>query len=173
MTLEQLNALPADEAARTLKACGGSSRWVTALLTRRPFASRDELLSTADAAWRELGPNDWREAIAGHPRIGERASTHADERSKAWSVEEQSGAAATDAWLRLELVRANSDYEARFGHTFIVFASGKAAEEMLNICRARMANSAEKELAVVGEELRKIAHARLEKLLGATEAARP
>lgn len=173
MTLEQLNALSADEAERTLQACGESSRWVTAMLARRPFASRDELLSSADDAWRELGPNDWREAIAGHPRIGERASTHADDRSKAWSVEEQSGAAATDAWLRLELVRANSDYEARFGHTFIVFASGMAAEEMLNICRARMANNAEKELAVVGEELRKIARARLEKLLGATEGARP
>jgi 2-oxo-4-hydroxy-4-carboxy-5-ureidoimidazoline decarboxylase len=172
VTLEQLNALPADEAARTLKACGGSSRWVTALLARRPFASREELLSSADAAWRELAPNDWREAIAGHPRIGERASTHADERSKAWSAEEQSGAAATDAWLRVELARANSEYEARFGHTFIVYASGKAAEEILNICRARMANSAEKELVVIGEELRKIARARLEKLLGATEGAR-
>jgi 2-oxo-4-hydroxy-4-carboxy-5-ureidoimidazoline decarboxylase len=172
VTLEQLNALPADEAERTLKACGGSSRWVTALLARRPFASREELLSSADAAWRELAPNDWREAIAGHPRIGERASTYADERSKAWSAEEQSGAAATDAWLRVELARANSEYEARFGHTFIVYASGKAAEEILNICRARMANSAEKELVVIGEELRKIARARLEKLLGATEGAR-
>ena len=146
---------------------------MTALLARRPFASREELLSSADAAWRELGPNDWREAIAAHPRIGERASSHADERSKAWSAEEQSGVAATDAWLRLELARANADYEARFGHIFIVFASGKEAEEMLNICRARMANSAEKELAVVAEELRKIACARLEKLLGATEGAQP
>ncbi len=136
------------------------------MLERRPFPSREALLDAADAAWRELGPNDWREAIAGHPRIGEGSSAHADEQSKAWSAQEQSGVAATDAWLRLELVRANNEYEARFGHIFIVYAPGKSAEDVLSICRARMANNADKELAVVGAELRKIARTRLEKLLG-------
>lgn len=166
MTLAELNTLPADEAARALKACGGSSRWVSALLQRRPFASLDALLGAADAAWRELGPNDWREAIAGHPRIGQRSPVQADDRSAAWSAQEQSDAAVMDGWLRLELVRANNEYEARFGHTFVVHATGKSGEEMLSICRARMGNSAHKELQVTGDELRKIARTRLQKLLG-------
>jgi 2-oxo-4-hydroxy-4-carboxy-5-ureidoimidazoline decarboxylase len=169
VTLDDFNSMAADAAARALSECAGSSRWVNALIQQRPFASPAALFAAADAEWRKLGPNDWREAMAAHPRIGERAGVHASAQSKAWSSEEQSGAAVDDGWLKLELMRMNNEYEARFGHTFIVFATGKNAEEMLQICRARMGNSAERELAIVGEELRKIARKRLEKLFGATE----
>lgn len=170
MTLDELNALSADEAARTFQACAASSRWVAAMLERRPFASREALLMAADAAWRELGPNDWREAIDAHPRIGETFSPHSDAQSRAWSRQEQSGVAGTDTDMRFELAQANREYEARFGHIFLVHATGKGFAEVLRLCRARMRNTPDEELAVAGNELRKIARTRLEKLLGAGEA---
>jgi 2-oxo-4-hydroxy-4-carboxy-5-ureidoimidazoline decarboxylase len=172
VTLDELNALPADAAERTLKACGGSSRWVTAMLARRPFASHDALLAAADSAWHDLGPNDWREAIAAHPRIGDAFSPHSNAQAQAWSMQEQSGVAGTDSDSRFELAQANREYEARFGHIFLVHATGKGFAEVLQLCRERMLNSPEDELAVAGDELRKIARTRLEKLLGATEEER-
>jgi 2-oxo-4-hydroxy-4-carboxy-5-ureidoimidazoline decarboxylase len=172
VTLDELNALPAADAERTLKACGGSSRWVTAMLARRPFASQDAVLAAADRAWLGLGPNDWHEAIAAHPRIGDEFSPHSDAQSRAWSKQEQSGVAGTDSDSRFELAQANREYEARFGHIFLVHATGKGFAEVLQLCRARMLNSPEDELAVASEELRKIARTRLEKLLGATQEDR-
>lgn len=172
MTLDELNALPGAEAERTLTACGGSSRWVTAMLARRPFASRQAVFTAADRAWLDLGPNDWREAMAAHPRIGDAFSPHSDAQSRAWSKQEQSGVAGTDSDSRLELAQANREYEARFGHIFLVHATGKSFAEVLELCRARMLNTPESELAVASEELRKIARTRLEKLLGATEEDR-
>ena len=72
--IDDLNALPPDRAADVLRACCGSSRWVDAMVARRPFASIDDVLAAADVAWAPLGPDDWREAFSHHPRIGERRS---------------------------------------------------------------------------------------------------
>lgn len=165
--------MPAPDAAAALAACSSCSRWVDALLRQRPYASREAVLAAADAEWSRLEPNDWREAIAGHPRIGERGATPMSGRSRAWSGDEQSAAQPADAWVKLELARLNAEYESRFGHIFIVAASGKSAEEILAICRSRIGNGAERELAIVGGELREIALLRLRKLLGAEETAQP
>ena len=72
--LARLNRLPAPEAADELRSCCGLSRWVDAMVARRPFGSVDALLAAADELWRATLPADWDEAFAHHPRIGERAS---------------------------------------------------------------------------------------------------
>jgi 2-oxo-4-hydroxy-4-carboxy-5-ureidoimidazoline decarboxylase len=177
VTLDELNSLPHDAAARSLHACGGSRRWVDALLAQRPFASLDELLNASDAAWRGTRPNDWHEAFAGHPRIGERATAQtddrtADDRRPNWSAAEQSAVDAADAATRSALADGNREYEARFGHIFLVCASGKSAAELLELLRTRLRNAPDEELAVAGDELRKIARARLEKLLAPKEGVR-
>ena len=174
LTLEELNSLSSVAAARVLHACGGSGRWVDAMLERRPFASVAAVLDACDAAWRDTGPNDWREAFAGHPRIGERAPQDRtpQDRGPNWSAAEQSGVDAADAAKRSALAEANREYEERFGHIFLVSASGKGATELLGLMRSRMRNAPDAELAVAGDELRKIARVRLEKLLGAPEGVR-
>ena len=164
MKLSELNAMPRADAARVLGACCAATRWVDALVASRPFASRAALLAAAESAWRDTGPNDWREAMAEHPRIGERAALHNDERARDWSAREQS-AATSDVASRAELEAANRDYEARFGHIFLIRASGKSATEILEACRGRMHNSPDEELSVAADELRKIAVLRLQKLL--------
>lgn len=172
LTLDELNSLSRVAAARVLYACGGNGRWVEAMLARRPFASVAAVLDACDAAWRDTGPNDWREAFAGHPRIGERApEDRLEDRGPNWSAAEQSGVDAADAAKRLALAAGNREYEERFGHIFIVFASGQSAAQMLELMRRRMRNAPDEELAVAGEELRKIARVRLEKLIGVREGA--
>jgi len=55
-------------------------------------------------------------------------------------------------------------YEERFGHIFIVFATGKTAEEMLALLRLRLANDAEDELRIAAAEQAKITRVRLERI---------
>ena len=63
------------------------------------------------------------------------------------------------------LARGNRDYEARFGHIFIVCATGKGAEEMLGLLRAAASNEPEVEARIAAAEQAKITRIRLERLL--------
>jgi len=123
----------------------------------RPFQSLAELLETGDRIWWSLRPEDWLEAFAAHPRIGEKGSR--------WSEQEQAEARGADAETLAALVEANRLYESRFDHIFIVCATGKTAAEILALLRERLPNDPDAELRIAAEEQRKITHLRLEKLL--------
>jgi OHCU decarboxylase len=162
--LETLNQAPPAEAAALLKACCGSSQWAREMVMLRPFADPAALYRAADAVWSTLDADDWHEAFLAHPRIGERkAAPTQDARAAAWSSQEQS--AATADGEAAALAAANQAYEARFGHIFIVCATGLSAGEMLARLQARMENDAETELKVAAAEQAKITRLRLEKLL--------
>lgn len=72
---------------------------------------------------------------------------------------------SADVDVRTQLAEANALYERRFGHVYLVCATGKSAAEMLAICRARLDNPRDVERGVVLEELAKINRLRLTKLL--------
>lgn len=159
--------MPQAQANTLLGQCCGSSRWIAGMVARRPFQSRNAVLLAADEIWRALGPADWREAFSHHPRIGERKSALSQSaRATAWAAGEQSGVGRADDDVLSALATANREYEQRFGFIYIVFATGKSAEEMLLLARERLRNDPEVELRVAAEEQRKITRLRLEKLLG-------
>jgi OHCU decarboxylase len=124
----------------------------------RPFRDLPALLDVADRVWRLLSETDRQEAFRAHPRIGERVSGQAGE--------EQSGARNASAETLEALARANREYEEKFGRIFLVFATGKSAEEILALSRACLHNDAGTEMRVAAEEQRKITRLRLEKLFG-------
>jgi OHCU decarboxylase len=170
-TLDRLNALPTPEAAEQLRACCGSSRWVEAMLARRPFESVADLLAAADEAWRATGPEDWNEAFAHHPRIGDRhAAAPVSATARAWSAGEQGTAAGAGASARAALAEANEAYERRFGRIYLVCAAGRSAEDLLADIETRMRNDPERERAVAVEEQRKITRLRLRALVGAGDS---
>jgi OHCU decarboxylase len=172
MTVSDLDMLPASEAEPVLESCCGSRAWVQGMLARRPFGDVDALLRAADEVWWSLRADDWREAFDHHPRIGEGdARVDQGERSRAWSAEEQRDAARAHASVQHALGEANREYERRFGHTYIVFATGKSAPEMLAILRERLANDPDTELRVAAAEQAKITRLRLLKLLGVPATA--
>jgi 2-oxo-4-hydroxy-4-carboxy-5-ureidoimidazoline decarboxylase len=155
------NDAPDDEQLRAdLTACCAARDWVAALVAGWPFADQDELFEASDAATAALSDAGLAEALAGHPRIGDRP--HGE-----WSRQEQSGMSAADASVRAELAAANLAYEQRFGHIYLVCASGRSAEELLAVCLGRLANDPATERGVVLGELAKINRIRLAKLLRA------
>ena len=156
-SVAKLNAMPAGDAEKALLACCGSRRWAARMEAARPFPGESGLLESADRIWRELAPEDWLEAFRAHPRIGERAAGEA--------AREQAGTSGAPEAVLAALARANRDYEERFGHIFIVCATGRSAQEMLDLCRLRLHNDPRKELEVAAEEQRRITRLRLERLL--------
>jgi 2-oxo-4-hydroxy-4-carboxy-5-ureidoimidazoline decarboxylase len=162
--LARLNGLGTEAAAAELLACCGSSAWARALAACRPFADEEALFAAAERIWWDLGPEGWREAFAAHPRIGERAAGP----TAGWSEAEQAGArdaADAAAPLLADLAAANRDYEARFGHVFLICATGKSAGEMLAALRARMGNEPAAEIRIAAGEQAKITRLRLRRLL--------
>jgi len=139
-----------------LLACCGSPAWASRMEQSQPFAGVDEMLAAADRIWRELSPEDWRQAFAAHPRIGERTSD-------ARASKEQSGVEGAQAEILAKLAAGNRAYEERFGFIYIVCASGKSAAEMLAILESRLGNDAETEVRVAAEQQRQITRLRLEK----------
>lgn len=165
LTLSAFNALPASDAERELLACCGSRAWARTVVEKRPYPGIDALLATSDRVWSSLTPDDWLEAFARHPRIGERATATAPAAERGWSEREQSRAQAGDPSVLAELAVANAEYEDRFGHVFLICATGKSADDILANARARLHNDPKRELHVAAEEQRRITHLRLRKLL--------
>lgn len=163
--------MPAPKAAAALAECCGSTRWVSGMVERRPFESRRAIHAAADEVWWSLGANDWLEAFASHPRIGVRSGTsRQSERAGKWAAGEQSAVEAAHRDVRNALEAVNYEYEERFGHIYIVCATGKTAEEMLELARERLRNDPDDELKVAAEEQRQITRLRLDKLLDKREA---
>lgn len=154
---EHLNGLSASAARAVLTRCCASRRWVDAMLAARPFASDAALFEAAERVWWALDSADWLEAFGGHPRIGERGKD-------AWAWREQAGVSGAAEETRSALARGNREYEARFGHVFLICASGKSAAEMLAALRGRLANDAMSELRIAAGEQAKITRLRLENL---------
>lgn len=150
------------QARAALAASCGSARWVDRMVARRPFRSRDALLSAAREEWWALSPDDWREAFSHHPKIGDRASLRARFPSThQLSAEEQAGVTGASEHVVAALAEGNRAYEEKFGYIFIVCATGKRADEMLELLRARLDNDPQTEIRIAAEEQAKITALRL------------
>ena len=144
MNLELINRLTDDEARESFLRCCGSRRWSDEMVRARPFESEAALRETAARIWWELSKDDWLEAFAAHPRIGDIDALRAKFASTAgWASREQASALGASEAVLNDLAIGNRQYEARFGYIFIVCATGKTAEEMLEMLRQRLLNEAE------------------------------
>jgi 2-oxo-4-hydroxy-4-carboxy-5-ureidoimidazoline decarboxylase len=63
------------------------------------------------------------------------------------------------------LAAENRQYEKRFGHVFLIAASGRSGDEILGELRRRMSNDPASELAEATSELRTIVQVRLARML--------
>ena len=155
VSLASFNAAATEDAVAAMMSCCSSRRFAATMTAGRPYPSLAALESAVTASFESLDWADFLEAIAGHPRIGDRASGQ--------SAAEQSG--VTDS-SRTALADGNRDYEERFGHVFLICATGLSGEEMLAALRERLGNDPLTERKVATTELRKITVLRVGKALG-------
>lgn len=158
--LARFNELPDAEAEGLLYACFANHDWAAGVARGRPYHDIDAVLAAAESAWADLKPGDWLRAFAAHPRIGERGG-HAPQASE----REQRGVRGGSAGTLAALAAENRAYETRFGHVFLIAASGRGADDILHALRQRMKNDPYKELEVAQGEQRKITRLRILALL--------
>jgi 2-oxo-4-hydroxy-4-carboxy-5-ureidoimidazoline decarboxylase len=149
------DALPAAEAERELLACCSAPRWAREVAAGRPYRTASALQAAAAAA---LTDADLDAALEGHPRIGDRTAEGTARR-------EQRGVAGASAGVLAALAEGNRAYEERFGHVYLVCASGRSAEDLLVTLRSRLGNDPAEERAVALAELVAINRLRLGRLL--------
>lgn len=164
--LASWNVMTLDEAAEEILPCCGSKAWALEMSARRPIRDENALMKASDDVWRHLAESDWLEAFRSHPRIGESTASKAISGPSArWSHEEQWSVNTAGNALKKALAEGNRAYEQQFGRIFILCATGKPAEEMLDILRRRLDNDGETELQESAEQQRQIAQLRLKKWL--------
>jgi 2-oxo-4-hydroxy-4-carboxy-5-ureidoimidazoline decarboxylase len=164
----QLDRATARDAAELLQPSCVSTRWIERLVNGRPHGSLSRLAAASNAAIADLGWPDIEQALAAHPRIGDGAPGSAPgargiDRESSWSRQEQAAAAEAGAGVQAGLRAGNAEYEERFGHVFLICATGRSAGEILSALRGRLGNSPVAEHEVVRAELLQIVRLRLAK----------
>jgi 2-oxo-4-hydroxy-4-carboxy-5-ureidoimidazoline decarboxylase len=157
---ERLNGLDAAALSDELRRCCASEAWIAGMTARAPFADAEAVFEAARDVWWALGPADWREAFAAHPRIGDRSL------GEGWSKSEQAGVEGAPAEIARELARGNDAYERRFGFVFLVCATGSSAAELLAALKSRLGNEPDAELRIAATEQAAIMRLRLARLAG-------
>ncbi|MDO0925082.1 2-oxo-4-hydroxy-4-carboxy-5-ureidoimidazoline decarboxylase [Streptomyces sp. TG1A-8] len=157
--LARFNGLGESAALAALHAACASTAWAKHLLTARPYATPADLYAASDAATAGLSAADLAEALAGHPPIGRpRPGDPA-------SAREQGGMAGASADLKAEMLGLNLAYQDRFGHVFLVCATGRTGEQMRDALRERIGNPPEREREIIRTELGRINRIRLARLV--------
>lgn len=164
--IEELNNLPADRYAAALRPLfEAAAPLADALHAARPFASYGQLLERARVIVAGLPVAQQIEVVNGHPRIGENAQA-----VSAQSYREQgyNAEAALDAGevarVYADLAELNRRYEERFGFRFVVFVNGRPKAAIVDVLKARLDGSAERELQLALSEMLAIAGDRLRSL---------
>lgn len=142
--------------------CLSVRRWAGQVVAGRPYGGWPALRSAAAQAAAELSDDELGEALAGHPRIGERPGAgHEMEHSRREQAEIDPG----DPVVAAQLAAGNKTYERRFNQVFLIRAAGRTAPEILGELRRRLAGSDKDERGETVEQLREIALLRLENML--------
>ncbi|AJT63535.1 2-oxo-4-hydroxy-4-carboxy-5-ureidoimidazoline decarboxylase [Streptomyces chattanoogensis] len=161
--LSRLNDADDSTAQAALHEVCASRAWGNKILAQRPYATTDALFAASDAAMAELTAEDLAEAMAGHPPIGR------PKPGDATSNREQSGMAGASDELKEEMLELNLAYQEKFGHVFLICATGRTGEQMRDAVRNRIDNSPEQEREIVRVELGKINRIRLTRLIETAE----
>lgn len=164
----KINQLSAEQAFDAFMQCNTSERWCKAMAQSLPFADIESLREQADSHWKQSQEEDLLQAFDGHPEIGDVSTLREKYRNtEKLAGHEQSGMDSANEEVIEQLSKGNKDYKEKFGFIFIVCASGKSANEMLELLLQRLPNSREEELANAAEEQRKITQIRIDNLLNA------
>jgi 2-oxo-4-hydroxy-4-carboxy-5-ureidoimidazoline decarboxylase len=162
--MDEFNRADADQLRPELLRLTAAPEWADALVAGRPYDGLDDLQRASDEIIAGLSEAQVDAALAGHPRIGEKA-IGLDDESAARSAREQAGMAVAGAGVHEAMARGNAAYEERFGRIYLVAAAGRSAQELLGLLQERLGNDPAHELDVVRRELATITRLRLAELL--------
>ena len=162
MNLQELNELNEIDAKEVFSRCCSASNWVNDMVNARPYKDIDAVQARAVKVWRTMEKPDFMEAFDGHPKIGDPESLADKYRNThALASDEQSSVEVASEEVIHKLAIANQQYKQKFGYIFIICATGKTADQMLDLINRRIYNDPESELAIAATEQQKITAIRI------------
>ena len=148
--MEELNTLERAILKSELIRCCASDNWVQQMLQEFPFEDVNNLIDAANRIWWNLSIDDWLQAFSAHPKIGDNEAVNKKVQnnpgSTSWEGEEQKGVNSATDRTKSELRDLNVAYEKKFGFIFLICATGKLADEMLDSLRQRINNNKDSEV---------------------------
>ena len=164
--MDKLNNLSKEDLRIELEKCCGSKKWIQSMIDLTPHANTTMLHENSDRVWATCNEQDYLEAFTHHPQIGNIESLKEKFASTSnWASNEQKGTSQASDDLLKQLKSGNDAYLKKFGFIFIVCATGKTAQQMLDLLNDRFDNNKQEELVIAAAEQNKITHLRLDKLL--------
>ena len=164
MTIADYDHLEAGEKRSLLSQCCGSQKWIDKMIGLPPAEDLIDLFEDAEEMWYECKEDDWKEAFSYHPMIGDIDSLRKKFSTDQFAEKEQASINDSSEKTLQALAEGNRLYQQKFGYIFIVFATGKSAEEMLGLLHLRLNNNPEEEIKIAMEEQNKITQLRLQNL---------
>jgi beta-ureidopropionase / N-carbamoyl-L-amino-acid hydrolase len=176
LAIEQVNAAPADEAARLLDGLYEHSPWIAQqALAQRPFRSLSHLKQAMADIVRNAGPDRQLALIRAHPELAGKAMVSKTLTSE--STHEQSKAGLTDCtpgeFARIQ--QLNAGYNAKFGFPFILAVrgprgTGLSRQEIIDTFARRLDNHPDFERAEALRNIHRIVELRLNDKFGVEPA---
>jgi len=159
-TLDNFNVATEEQALALISHWCAAPAWAQQVCQNRPFKDLQSLVACTQTTWNKASHADCLSAFSAHPVIGDVELLRAKYASQA-NKEQGQVLTASDAVLSA-LAAQNIEYKERHGFTFIVFATGKSAQQMLQILNGRIGNSTRQELDNASAEQLKIMQLRIE-----------
>jgi beta-ureidopropionase / N-carbamoyl-L-amino-acid hydrolase len=176
LAIDQVNAAPADEAARLLDGLYEHSPWIAQqALAQRPFRSLSHLKQAMADIVRNAGPDQQLALIRAHPELAGKAMVSKTLTSE--STHEQSKAGLTDCtpgeFARIQ--QLNAGYNAKFGFPFILAVrgprgTGLSRQEIIDTFARRLENHPDFERAEALRNIHRIVELRLNDKFGVEPA---
>jgi len=173
LTLAQLNAASAAEAAQLLGGVYEHSPWIAqAALAQRPFRSLAHLKHAMAAVVREAGRDRQLALIRAHPELAGKAMVAKTLTSESTHEQSQAGLTHCTPAEFAKIQQLNADYRAKFGFPFILAVrgprgSGLARHEIIAAFERRLENPPDFERAEALRNIHRIAELRLNDKFGA------
>lgn len=159
MNITAFNKLDTPQMLATILHCCSCQSWAEKVAASAPFENREELEQCMQKHWAEVSETNLLEAFSAHPKIGDIKVLR--DKYAAQAHKEQGQVGAADENVLIELMQFNEEYYHKHGFIFIICASGKSAEFMLNQLKSRLHNTRDEELKIASEEQLKIMLLRL------------
>ena len=168
MSLDNINTAPEAEAVQFFSATLFSERLARYIVSHRPFATVEDLIECAQEAWRSFDDVSRKEAFAAHPRIGDPKAA-----DRPYSREEQQAALKASPATQEKLASLNEQYEKTFGYRYLVYASGRSAEDLARLLESRLQHAPDVEFGIASREKELINASRLRHVVNVSAARRP
>jgi beta-ureidopropionase / N-carbamoyl-L-amino-acid hydrolase len=172
LTLQQLNAAPADEAARLLGGLYEHSPWIAgAALARRPFRSLAHLKHAMAKIVDAAGSEAQLALIRAHPELAGKAMVSRTLTAESIHEQSQAGLANCTPEEFAMIQQLNAGYNARFGFPFILAVRGPRGTglsrlEIIETFERRLSNPADYERAESLRNIHRIVELRLNDKFG-------